>query len=155
MESTIGTTRLKIGVIYQPPRQTVSALEQFAHHLEHTLNLITTKRDNTILLLGDFTAKCTDWLPGTSTNAAGTILSNILASFDLHQMVSEVTRRSGGKSLPSVHGDGTLLDLINTNRPAFFGAPSILPALGLSDHFTAQCTFDACTPNQRRPLVRL
>ena len=105
--------------------------------------------------LGDFNAKCTDWLPGTSTNAAGTILSNLLASFDLHQMVSEVTRPSGGQGLPSVHGDGTLLDLIITNRPAFFGAPSILPALGSSDHFTVHCTFDACTPNQRRPLVRL
>ena len=70
-------------------------------------------------------------------------------------MVSEVTRPSGGQGLPSVHGDGTLLDLIITNRPAFFGAPSILPALGSSDHFTVHCTFDACTPNQRRPLVRL
>ena len=85
----------------------------------------------------------------------GYILSNLLASFDLHQMVSEVTRPSGGQGLPSVHGDGTLLDLIITNRPAFFGAPSILPALGSSDHFTVHCTFDARTPNQRRPLVRL
>ena len=70
-------------------------------------------------------------------------------------MVSEVTRPSGGQGLPSVHGDGTLLDLIILNRPAFFGAPSILPALGSSDHFAVHCTFDVRTPNQRRPLVRL
>ena len=59
VESTIGTTRPTIGVIYRPPGQTVSALEQCANDLEHTLNLISAKRDNTILLLGDFNAKCT------------------------------------------------------------------------------------------------
>ena len=69
------------------------------------------------------------FFPSVSQHAACTILSNLLASFDLHQMVSEVTRPSGEQGLPSVYVDGTLLDLIITNRPAFFGAPSILPAL--------------------------
>ena len=82
---------------------------------------------NIICILGDFNAKSNQWLTNGETDKAGTLLFNLLESHNLKQLVNEVTRPPGGQGLPSSTGQGSLLDLIITNRPDLFEAPIAPP----------------------------
>ena len=155
LDTAIGQHHVTIGIIYRPPGQSVVELNQFASELDQTLTKLTAKPNSTIILLGDFNAKCSDWLQGSPTNAAGTLLSDLLAKHDLYQVVFEITRPTGGQGLPSTDGSGTLLDLIITNKPGLLSTPTIQPPLGSSDHYSVHCSMDACIARQRRPLTRL
>ncbi len=133
LETTISSRKAIIAVIYRPPNQTSEELLRFLDSLE--VSLVKALQSNALLVvLGDFNAKCTQWLPSQSSNAAGPALYNLLESLCLSQLVHDVTRPQGGQGIPST--GGSLLDLVITNCPDSFVLPTTAPPLGSSDHFT-------------------
>lgn len=137
IESTLNGQRTVIGVVYRPPSSSSEKIDYFTNNLEISIKKAASS-SQILCLLGDFNAKSSNWLSGSITDTAGFALSNLLDSYNLTQIVSEVTRPPGGQGLPSTNGQGSLLDLIITNRPALFESPSILCPLGSSDHFSVQ-----------------
>lgn len=142
-----------VGVIYRPPNQSSAELLDFLTSLEKSLSKALSPT-TTLLLMGDFNAKSDQWSPECNSDQAGILLSTLLNSFSLSQLVSEITRPHGGQGLPGTAG-GSLLDLIITNSPDYFSAPLVGPPLGTSDHFSVSTTLNMKPPVQQRPLRRI
>lgn len=155
-ELTISGKKVIIATIYRPPSQSADATRAFIDALDVSLGKALSE-NSILVMLGDFNAKHSDWLqlPGSPTDLAGSSLSNLTNSFNLSQLVSDVTRPSGGQGLPSDNPSGSLLDLIFTNRPDLLSQPKIEPPLGSSDHFAVRCSISTVAVPRGRPIRRL
>ena len=152
IETSISAKKVLLAVIYRPPNQSAAELRTFLDKLE--LSLTKALRSTyTVILLGDFNARCTQWLPSAPSNTAGIELYNILESFSLHQLVDVITRPQGGQGLPSTAG--SILDLVITNNPDLFTTPTVLSPLGNSDHLTVHFSLPLRTSNASGPTRRL
>lgn len=152
IETSISAKKVLLAVIYRPPNQSAAELRTFLDNLE--LSLTKALRSTyTVILLGDFNARCTQWLPSAPSNTAGIELYNILESFSLHQLVDVITRPQGGQGLPSTAG--SILDLVITNNPDLFTTPTVLSPLGNSDHLTVHFSLPLRTSNASGPTRRL
>lgn len=143
-----------VGVVYRPPYSTPEKIDLFITELEESLRKALSSKP-ILCLLGDFNAKSSMWLPGNVTDTPGLALYNLLESFQLTQLVADITRPPGGQGLPSPDGKGSLLDLIITNRPLLFEYPETLCPLGSSDHFSIQTFMKTVNKIPKRSLRRL
>lgn len=151
----IAGRKMTVGVVYRPPHQSSLESEEFFSDLEHSIDLAL--RSNTILvLLGDFNAKSSEWLPSSVSDSAGSTLFALLESFGLTQLVEDVTRPPGGQGLPGPDANaGSLLDLMITNCPDLFHPPTVGPPLGLSDHYSVNASLNLKTEPPLVPFRRL
>lgn len=153
IETSFVAKKVLIGVFYRPPCQNAIELQRFLVDLESSLSAVSSS--SLLILLGDFNAKHSDWLPGSITDFAGSSLLNLLESFGLEQLVSEVTRPPGGQGLPSASNSGSLLDLVITNDSSFFSDPVVDPPFGSSDHFSVLFELKVRSSRPQSPARRL
>ncbi len=106
---------------YRPPRTSLDV--NFFTELDETLQQIATKN---IILIGDFNAHNSSWCPTNITSINGRHLQDLTDLFNLTQLCSSPTH------IDNTGQPTTLLDLIFTNTPDHFEAPTTLPPL--SDH---------------------
>ena len=85
------------------------------------------QKEKHIILVGDFNAKHTEWLPTDTTDQAGKRIKDISDSFNLTQLCSSPTH------LDKTGQHCSLLDLSFTNLPDY-GRSGTLPPLSSSDH---------------------
>ena len=154
IEFTTEGKRVIVGAIYRPPSQSSDDLTAFMSTFENSIQKALNSC-NIICILGDFNAKSNQWLTNGETDKAGTLLFNLLESHNLKQLVNEVTRPPGGQGLPSSTGQGSLLDLIITNRPDLFEAPMTHPPLGSSDHYCVRCVVNLKQELPKQTRTRL
>ena len=129
---------LLVGCYYRPPS---SDIGEFVSGLETTLDLAGTS--SAVLLVGDFNAPCSSWLPSDSTGPTGKLLELTTLSLGLHQCVSFPTHINADGSL------GSLLDLALVSDQNIISSVEALPPLGTSDHLPVLCNLSVSS--QRLP----
>ena len=80
---------LLIGCCYRPPNSPMT----FYEHLETTIDKVL---ETDIILLGDFYAKHQQWLAEDTTNHHGTVLKDLMDSFNMTQLCNQATHLKAG-----------------------------------------------------------
>lgn len=127
--------KLLLITTYRPPIQSKAEVESYFSKLESAISQARARKkfDGTFVV-GDMNAKHSDWLPGSTTDAAGSAAFDMCCTLGLVQLVNQKTRL-GNDHLPA-----SLLDLILTDRQDLIHNVNVLPPLGSSDHCLVMTT---------------
>ena len=77
--------------LYRSPSQSPDDFATFSHNFEMTLDLVSKKNPFLIVVLGDFSAKLSQWHDKDSSTSEGISIENITSQFGLHQIINEPT----------------------------------------------------------------
>ncbi len=114
--------KLLLITTYRPPIQSKAEVESYFSKLESAISQARARKkfDGTFVV-GDMNAKHSDWLPGSTTDAAGSAAFDMCCTLGLVQLVNQKTRL-GNDHLPA-----SLLDLILTDRQDLIHNVNVLP----------------------------
>lgn len=114
--------KLIIIVSYRPPGPGAA---EYCADLDQVLDSVQTSKTTPVCIVGDFNAKCADWLATQHTDTAGRMLRDLASTQGFCQVIREPTF-----GLDSANP--TLLDLVFINQPSLVTRSSVLPPV--ADH---------------------
>ena len=120
---------IAVASVYRPPN---SLAQPFCQELETSISKARKTCPN-LILLGDFNAKNTMWLPSYSTNAVGEGIEYLFNRYLLSQVVNFPTHIH--RNVPR-----SCLDLIATTFDCTAATITRMAPIGGSDHFCLSCT---------------
>ena len=95
--------------LYRSPSQSLDVFEKFADNFELNLDKVTNKNPYLIIILGDFSAKSSNWYKHDTTTYEGSKIDAITSQFRLKQLIQEPTHILTDSS--------SCIDLIFTSQP--------------------------------------
>ena len=108
-------------VVYRSPIQTSAELENFLCSIQGLVYATNLNRNKTLILTGDFNARCNSWWKLDASNHAGESLKLATECLGLRQLIScatHITNRSA-----------SCIDLIFTSQPNIFADSGVHPSL--------------------------
>ena len=137
--------KLILGVYYRPPGQAAEIRDLFMNNLAHSISSAIDLNPKILLITGDFNDRCQRWDTAHTDSELGQRLFDLVAQYNLHQLISEPTRVSEYSE--------SLLDLMITDSPGYILNSGILPPISSSDHSVVFCSF-SITHYKDRPFKR-
>ena len=95
--------------LYRSPSQSQDDFATFSDNFEMALDLVPKKNPFSIVVLGDFNAKLSQWHDKDSTTSEGISIENITSQFGLHQIINE--------PIHILENSSSCIDLIFTSQP--------------------------------------
>ena len=80
-----------IYVIYCSPSQSCNEFEDFLFNLEKLINQIKQLKPSFTIILGDFSARSSDWWPDDITSPEGTHINSLISIYGFDQLISDPT----------------------------------------------------------------
>jgi len=118
-----------IGIGYRPPG--MNRPEVYIHDLQEMLaNVISTSYES-INLLGDFNARCTEWNSPYNQSELNDDSLSTTTALGLHEIINKPTYITSTSA--------NILDLMFTDTPAYVTDAGTLPLLGTSIHEVIYC----------------
>ena len=121
-----GSKRFFITVLYHSPSQSIKQFSLFKQRWEETIININDCSPIIAMYTGDFNVRNSEWWNGDSTNLQGTELAELVAQYNLDQVIDGPTH-----ILPN---SASCIDLIFTMETNFATELRVLPSLFLRNH---------------------
>ena len=109
-------------VCYRSPSQTSDEFEDFINKWEETIINVNNCSPNSVIFLGDFNVKNSDWWSGDTTDAGGREIQNLATQHGLNQLIGEPTH-----ILPNA--SSSCIDLIFSSADHLSLDSGVLPSL--------------------------
>ena len=112
---------------YRSPNQFEDDFENFYNNFELTLDIVSATNLFSIVAIGDFNAKSSNWYTSDITSFEGSKIEAITSQFGLQQIINEPTHIQG-KSV-------SCIDLIFSSQPNLVMSPGIHSSLHQNCHY--------------------
>ena len=130
---------LLLGTFYCPPSMPANVADDYITYLETTINTVTARNYQSLILTGDFNAKSKNWYSLQENNQLGTRLYDFVNRNGMMQLVTEPTRIT--------ENSRSLIDLIITNSPQIVTDTFVNPPLLRCDHLVIGASLCLSVPS--------
>jgi len=135
--------KILIGVFYRPPNQRAADRDQFLLHLNQVVSAVIQENPKSVLIMGDFNDRCTEWNGSHFTSELGTKLYEMVADNGLTQIIDSPTH------LDNAGRPQHLLDLLITDSPDLILDSQVLPPIGSCKHCPTFCKLAISLPKDK------